>query len=588
VPTCWPAFGWAAALARQPHGDPIQALAEISHASSRRRRDPASGGDGGLEDRLAGLLGFYQTQLPPAWQTLLGIVALFADQVPLATVVQFARELPAAERHLKVLSDGQIRQGLLQLVGDGLLSRERDPQGQEAFACHPVVRDHFRTLLLARDPASATTAAGLLTGQAGGPVKDLAELRVVTTAIGLLVDADQIAQASDLYRERLANGEVFSWLVAPREGLACALGFVATPTRRNHLQQTLSTEGLNFFLNEVGLSARQAGELDLAERYYRESIDLSRQLDDPKELSVYLQNYVNLLVDLGRLGDAEPEAREALALARQASNEVDERNSLSSVGLVLGLQGQTAEALAAFEDADQIEQRTHHEGASLYGLRGIWWAELLLRLGNTAYAGELTEANLRICQHHGWQEDVAFCRWVLGQLASLAGDHAAGAEQLAEAAAIMRRGHQLVDLVPVLLTQADLDRSHRAWPAAHSHVQEALGLAGPRRLRLHHADTLILRGRIRLDHARSVSTADQRVAAEQALDDATFAAGLTRECGYLWGERDAEQLLGDAHAALQDRERAHQHRREAQALTRRLVMPPKPPKPGTGVADGHD
>src|SRR4029453_13437837 len=97
-------------------------------------------------------------------------------------------------------------QGLAQLAGDGLLTRERDSKGQEGFACHPVVRDHFRTLLLARDPASATTAAGLLTGPAGSQVKGLAELRVVTTAISLLLDADQTAQAVNLYREQLENG----------------------------------------------------------------------------------------------------------------------------------------------------------------------------------------------------------------------------------------------------------------------------------------------------------------------------------------------------------------------------------------------
>lgn len=165
---------------------------------------------------------------------------------------------------------------------------------------------------------------------------------------------------------------------------------------------------------------------------------------------------------------------------------------------------------------------------------------------------------------------------MLGQLASLAGDHAAGADQLAEAAAILRRGHRLVDLAPVLLAQADLERRRHAWPAAHGHVEEALSLAGPRRLRLHHTDALILRGRIRLDHARSDPAPGQRVAAEQALDDATFAGSLARECGYLWGERDAEQLLSHAHAAFDDHQRAHQHRREAQALTSRLSVPPKP------------
>ena len=434
-----------------------------------------------------------------------------------------------------------------------------------------MVRDHFRSLLLARDPASATTAAGLLTGQAGGQVQDLEELRVVTTAIGLLQDADQFPQADDLYRERLADGRAFRWLVAPREGLACALGFTATPARRDHLQQTLSPQRLAFYLNAVGLRARQAGEFDLADHYSSEAIDLGRQRGETKSLSPNLRNRTVLLAQLGRLAEAEPVAREALDLARQADDDHGECEALAWLGNVLGLQGQVAEALATFAYADQIERRRHPEGASLYSTRGIRWAELLLRLGQTKRAGELTEANLRICRRNGWQDQVAGCRRVLGQVATLAGDHPADADHLAEAVGIVRRGHMLADLPAVLLALADLDRRRHAWPAAAGHVEEALGLAAPRRLRLHHTDALVLRGRIRLDHA----SADQRVAAEQALDDATFAASLARECGYLWGERDAEQLLGDAHAALGDRDRARQYQREADALASRLSVPPQ-------------
>jgi hypothetical protein len=125
----------------------------------------------------------------------------------------------------------------------------------------------------------------------------------------------------------------------------------------------------------------------------------------------------------------------------------------------------------------------------------------------------------------------------------------------------VRRGRLLVELAAVLLAQADLDRRQAAWPAAAAQVEEVLGLAAPRRLRLHHTDGLVLRGRIRLDRAHADSTTDRRVTAGQALDAATFAASLARECGYLWGERDAEQLLGDAYTALGKRERARQHRR---------------------------
>jgi tetratricopeptide (TPR) repeat protein len=567
---------FAATLAGQAYDDPTRLLASLSQADPEGPGAPAAGGTAGLEARLAGLLDFYQTQLPAAWQALLGIVALFTDQVPLATILRFARELPAAQRHLEAVSDGQVRQGLARLAGDGLLTLEHDRQGLERFACHPVVRDHFRTLLLARDPASATTAAGLLTGQAGGRVQDLEELRVVTTAIDLLLDAGQITEADDLYSERLARGGAFRWLAAPREGLACALGFVATPARRDHLQQALSLRLLAYYLSEVGLFARYAGEFDLAEHYYRETIELYRQLGETAALSVVLRSRSDLLVELGRLAEAEGVAREALNLARQASNERGERNSLVFLGNALGLQGQVAEALAAFADADQIERRLHIEGASLHSGRGIRWAELLLRLGQAGRAHELTETNLRICQRNGWQADVARCRRVLGQVAVLGGEHLAAADHLAQAAQILSRGHLLIDLTAVLLAQADLDRRHAVWPAAAGQVEEALSLAAPRRLRLYHADALVLRGRIRLDHAYADPAIDQRVTAEQVLDDATFAATLARECGYLWGERDAEQLLGDGNAALGNRNRTRHHQREADALTNRLSIPPQP------------
>jgi tetratricopeptide (TPR) repeat protein len=176
---------------------------------------------------------------------------------------------------------------------------------------------------------------------------------------------------------------------------------------------------------------------------------------------------------------------------------------------------------------------------------------------------------------------------VLGQAASLAGEYPAAADHLAQAAQILRRGHLPVELTAVLLAQADLDRRRAAWPAAYSQVEEALGLAAPRRLRLHHTDALVLRGRIRLDHAHADQATNRRVAAEQALDDATFAASLARECGYLWGERYAEQLRGDAHALLGDRDRARQHQREADALTSRLSAPRSPPKPSRSNPDGH-
>ncbi|MGH8887443.1 MAG: hypothetical protein ACRDYX_20205 [Egibacteraceae bacterium] len=137
---------------------------------------------------------------------------------------------------------------------------------------------------------------------------------------------------------------------------------------------------------------------------------------------------------------------------------------------------------------------------------------------------------------------------------------------LAAAEATFRSGRMLAELPPILLAQADLARRRRDWIQAERRVGEALGIAAPRRMRLHHADALVLRGRIVLDR-------DGPHGAERALDAAETARSLAQGCGYAWAERDATALLADAYAALGDEQRAHRQRKDAQTLTRRLQLP---------------
>jgi hypothetical protein len=59
----------------------------------------------------------------------------------------------------------------------------------------------------------------------------------------------------------------------------------------------------------------------------------------------------------------------------------------------------------------------------------------------------------------------------------------------------------------------------------------------------------------------------------EALADAGAALTIARQCGYAWAKRDALQLKADALAAQGDRDGPHAARREAKAMTRRLISP---------------
>jgi tetratricopeptide (TPR) repeat protein len=516
-----------------------------------------------LEAKLRQLLGFYQTQLPDAWQALLGVVALFPDRVAVDTAVGLSRQLPGVAQRLDDVSDAQLRGALATLAADGLLTRELDPTGQELYACHPVTRGHFRSALVGSGPGVAAEAAGLLTGATSGTVGTIEELGMVTNAIGLLLDAGELKQADSLYFERMGSEPtVFATLPAPREGVRCALGFVADQYRCDQVRHRLSVRRLSFYLNEVGLYARQAAEFELADRFLRHAVEIKREIRDDALLSQGLMVRSALLLDLGRLADTEATAREALDLARRAGEVQHERNALGWLGSALGLQGQMTEAVSAFEAATNLERRIDTRKTWLYGFRGVRWSGLLMRLGHTTDARTIMEANLVICERNKWQDEVARCYWLLGCLDALAGADAAAAAKLTKAEVILRGAHQLSDLSQVLLAQADLDRRRQVLDDAERRVEEALAIVSSRRMTLHFADALVLRGHIHLDRGH----------AEQALDDAEGARLLAQRSGYAWAERDAALVCADAYTALRVAERARDARRQAEQLTHRIQL----------------
>ncbi len=192
-----------------------------------------------------------------------------------------------------------------------------------------------------------------------------------------------------------------------------------------------------------------------------------------------------------------------------------ENNSrLSWLAFVFNRQGRVAEALGAFERADETERRV--SGCGLYGGSGIVWTDLLLRLGRRGQARQSAAQHLEISDQHGWEAISAGCRWLLGRLDTLDGDVEAAAAHLREAEATFRGGHVLIDLSGVLLAQADLSR----------------------RQRVYHADALVLRGRISLDQGQDTGD-DDPVWAWRALDDAESALALAQRSGYAWAEREA-------------------------------------------------
>lgn len=535
--------------------------------------------DSPLHKKMRNLLRFYEKRLPQEQVRLLSIVSLFRAPVAEATVLRLARALPGAKGAPALPDDAALSRALKMLHGQDILNDEPLDDGERGYACHPILRDHFRSLIVNQGAAAARTAADLLAGPpASEPPQSVKDIEPVLLAIELLLDAGEFKAADDLYVGRLYTSRVFKNLPAPREGAACALGFVRDASRQRACEEKLSPRRLSFYLNDVGLYSMNHGDYQGALESYRQSGALYQAAFDSKSISIVLHNQSELHWYLGEWGQAANAATKALEFAENAAESISIKIAFAFHGAALAACGQVRQAAEFFAQANALEKQHDPDGDELYSLCGVQWSELLMRSGQATLAERRTRANLNICQHGKWNNDIAWCNWLLAACALVQGRIEDAAEPLAEAERILQRAQMVYWLAKVHLTAGELALAQNDAREALHRAAEALDLACPRGMRGVHADALVLRGRARLLEAK-------KDAPRRALDDAEAALALARECEYLWAERDALRLQAAAHGALaaeldasapeqagQERLAADKASARAEALARKLVL----------------
>ncbi len=510
-------------------------------------------GDHTLEEKVQHLLEFYDRRLPEAHRHALGLLALFRAPVGVKTLDPLWEKLMHAPAPLD--------RTLEFLHREHLLTDDPGPGGERRYACHPILRDHFRRRMMGTE-GFAHDAAGLL-GEAPDAAKarSVEAIMPVITAIELLLDCGDLKGADDLYRSRLENGLVLEYVAAPHWGMELTRWFVRDEERRQRLKTQLSARLLSFYLNWVGMFAHFAGEPETAILYYAASEALDRNADDRVNLSIDLGNLAMVETSLGRLGDAVRHGAESLENAVLAEDGQQTRSSHVWMAAAASLRGGVETAGKAFTEANTIENRIHPDGADLYSTRGIWWAEHLLRTGQINRARELTDRNRQICERNSWRDDVARSEWILGWLDVIGNDCRSAHFHLDQAEATFTLGHMIQELARVHLTRSACHLGEGHLDRSLAACERSLDLAAPRNYRLIQADSLVLRARIAL--ARGDATA--------ARNDAESALQLAENCEYAWAERDACELLNAAWGEIGNRSEAAGYASRAADLNRRLT-----------------
>jgi tetratricopeptide (TPR) repeat protein len=467
-----------------PHdlaGDPTrlwELVFDVSHLDS----------DDSLAGKMQRLLTFYEQRLTEPQRLALSLLAIFRMPVGEATLnVLWEQFNPDA-------TDGSLRGILEGLHNEHLLTADCGSDGAQHYACHPILRDHFRCRLQ-KEVILVSDAINLLRDRPDAmKLQSLESIQLVMAAIEMLLRSGDVKAADDLYRLRLNNGRVFIELPAPHWGMEVARRFVRDEASCYMIREQLSNQRLGFYLNEVALFADNAGEPKTALEFYPQYIDLNRKAKDLKNLSIGLQNLGETEVSIGLLPAAVEHLKESLQLARKVNDEQSVCIDLVWDGFIASLLGDVVQADAAFSEANIIEKRIFRN--DLCSQRGIMWAEHLLRTGYHTRVRQLTEANCQISLNEKWHQTIGQCEWILGWLDVLDERWDTAAAHLRNARETFIRGHMIYDLARALVTESAMWLGRGDYHAAYDACERAREMAAPRNYRLVHADVLVQRARI--------------------------------------------------------------------------------------------
>ncbi|MBV9925182.1 MAG: SIR2 family protein [Acidobacteria bacterium] len=531
-----------------------------------------------LNDKLRRLLVFYEKRLPTLQTRLLSVVALFRTPVPDETVLHLARGLFGEETEAPLPDNNALAAELKRLQARGILSRE-PIEGGHGSACHPILRDHFRAVLLGARAGTARRAADLILGAPSWEQpRSEREIEPIIVAIDLLTEAGSFQLAHSLVAGRLVEARVFKWLALPRAGYHCTQQFLTRSEGLVVEGASLSPQQRRFYLHKTATFAGLLGDFELSLRYREEADKLARELYLSRELTIGKRDHADILIHRGDLAGALAAACESLAIAHEQGNRLHVAYSAALASFVELLLGRVGDAFARIKRWGICSQE--QSGAlAASGIRGIQLAETLLLSGMPRLAESVIGKVLSEATEGERHADLPRALRIQVLIKHARGEGNGADEILRGAERGLRAAGMVPDLGRLMVTMGSLALARRDAATALHQSAEALTLAAPRGMRLVHADSLVLRGR-----ANMLEGYPENVG--RALDDAEEALRLARECGYAWAERDglflkaethaaqaaAHQASGNEKAAAREQESSRRARAEAEAVAAKLVL----------------
>jgi hypothetical protein len=562
------------AVARQVgrHALSVAVIGSYLHHFAEGRIEDAAGfkldevaGDDPKAAKLARVLAYYAEKLPAEERELLARLSVFPRGITLELLGVL---LDAGGEVAGLLVNARPRLALLltRLKDRGLVFGYTSSDHTATWTAHPFVRERFAGLL----GCPAADVFCVVAERLGQGLEQRPENKPRETALldryEQAIEATRLAgreqEAFDLYWFGMGSYRNLYWRLGDyARGYRILNGFVPAPGDYARFGEGLTQRRRSIGLNELALYARLLGRLADAQAMRAVDDGWKRDLDEPKQTSIGLQNTCDLALDLGRLPEALRAAETAVAEAKRAESQVDEMDSTAKRAIALHHAGRGDEADAAFAAATLLE----HEPL-LYSGNGRDQARQRLDLGDLAGCRAQVEAGQSIAERNEWNFELPGWQSLRARLAlAEAGDPR---PQIAEMRAWTARSGDMEWIIEAHLLAARDALVRKDLAGALAEAEGGLLQAHQCGYRLKEIELLVTLSAIRL----AWPDADQALAAARQALDLSNAA----ECGYAWGEADAAQAWGEAFVALGQTDHARRAFTQALAVRERIRHPGAP------------
>ena len=515
---------------------------------------PAPNADEPLYERVKRILRRYDEHLTPAERAFMLMFCAFRLPVresAFSAIFRTTTTATALNTPLTPLDDAGFDALVKRLVARRLINPS-ETDGEKAYTTHPLIRAHYENVLTGYDGAKDhhKAVADLYKAEAKGqPYKSLPtldDLKPYIEMVHHLCRAGAYDAAWDIYWGQIqgrGDALIVYKLGAYETNLTILLEFFPNGDTTQDPAVT-NPNAQRFILNEIGFCHQNLGRLREAIPFMERHNQICIRMNDYHNASAGYQNLTAIALALGDLVGASGYATQAMTWAMQMDAGRDrqemERNSLAYQAWIAHLRGITAGdegALALFSRAEAIQQAIEPNKKYLYSLPGIWHADCLHRMGDSATARTITDANLEICRRNNWLDDASRSYRVLGDLDAHAGQLDTAQKHYDEAITTARKIDKVDVRIEALLGRGRFYAKHRKdAKSAFNDLNEAFETAHRGEYKIYEADI-----RIALAWAH-LAGGD----VDKAVNEADTARQMSADMGYHWGVVDADAVLGRA------------------------------------------